>query len=203
MEFMPPKPVTQKEIETYAISALKKWLKKAMSFTEVRKRLVALEAKTYQVDISVVSDLRMAKINHAFRKVKKPTDILSFPTHEFFQRQGVLGDLVLCGPVAIAQAKSMGHTWKKEIDVLLVHGILHLLQFDHETGDQDADEMSAWENKVLGKTYSKTLISRAHAEAEAIPARKETKRAKRKAKAKTKPAVKRAKSAAVRSRASV
>ncbi|MBC7395968.1 MAG: rRNA maturation RNase YbeY [Bdellovibrionales bacterium] len=161
---MPPKPVTQKEIEAYAITALKKWLKKAMSFSEVRKRLVALEAKTYQVDISVVSDLRMAKINHAFRKVKKPTDILSFPTHEFFQRQGVLGDLVLCGPVALQQAASMGHSWKKEIDVLLVHGILHLLHFDHETGDKDAKAMSGWEIKILGSSYSNTLISRAYDE---------------------------------------
>lgn len=159
---MPPKPATSKEIETYAISALKKWLKKAMSYPEMRKRLVALEAKTYQVDISVCSEDRMAKINHAFRKVKKATDILSFPTHEFFQRQGVLGDLVLCGPVALRQAKAIGHPWKKEIDVLLVHGILHLLHFDHEAGEKDSKIMSGWENKILGKAYT-TLITRAHA----------------------------------------
>lgn len=164
MKTMRLKPVTQKDVETYAISALKKWLKKAMSFSEVRKRLVALEAKTYQVDISIVSELKMAKINHAFRKVKKPTDILSFPTHEFFQRQGVLGDLVLCGPIAIEQASSLGHSWKKEIDVLLTHGILHLLHFDHETSSKDSDEMSRWEIKILGKDYAKTLIARAHEE---------------------------------------
>ena len=168
---MPPKPVSSKEIESYAISALKRWLKKTMSFPEVRKRLILLEAKTYQVDISVVSDQRMAKINHAFRKVKKPTDILSFPTHEFFQRQGVLGDLVICGPVAVFQANSMGHSWKKEIDVLIVHGILHLLHFDHETSAKDSQNMSDWESKILGREYASTLISR-NEEDESVPAKK-------------------------------
>ena len=158
---MPSIQSSPKDIEAYAIRALKKWLKKAMSYPEVRKRLVALEAKTYQVDLSVVGDARMEKINFAFRKVKKTTDILSFPTHEFFQHQGVLGDLVLSGPVALRQAKELGHSWKKEIDVLLVHGILHLLHFDHETGEKDAKNMASWEAKILGKSVVHSLISRA------------------------------------------
>ena len=159
---MPQKPVTQKEIEDYAVTALKRWLKKAMTFAVVRKRVVTPETKAYTVDLSVCTAPKMADINFAFRKIKSATDILSFPTHEFFQRQGMLGDLVLCAPVALKQAAEIGHPWKKEVDVLLVHGILHLLRFDHETGDNDAREMSNWEGKILGASYKKSLIKRVH-----------------------------------------
>ena len=157
---MPSKQVTSLEIEKYAISALKKWLKKAMSVPEIRKRLVEPETARYQVDLSICTAPKMAKINFAFRKIQKPTDILSFPTHEFFQRQGVLGDLVICGPVALKQANEIGHTWKKEIDVLLVHGILHLCHFDHEVSDKEAKLMGSMESRVLGKTYRHSLIER-------------------------------------------
>jgi len=157
---MPQKRVTQKEVENYAILALKRWLRKTMRYPEVRKRVVTPETKNYTVDISICTAPRMAKINFAFRKIKSATDILSFPTHEFFQRQGVLGDLVLCAPVAIQQAKELGHSWKKEIDVLLVHGILHLLHFDHEVSEKDAREMSKWETKILGLKATKSLIKR-------------------------------------------
>ncbi len=167
MDPMPSKPVSQKEIETYAVSALKKWLKKTVMQAAIRKRLIKSEAKNYQIDISICNAPRMAKINYAFRKIKEPTDILSFPTHEFFQRQGVLGDLVLCGPVALKQAKEIGHPWKKEVDVLLVHGILHLFHFDHETGDKDAKEMGKWESKILGAKYDKSLIQRVHGDSKA------------------------------------
>jgi probable rRNA maturation factor len=155
MESMPQKPVTQREVEKYAVSAVKKWLKKAMVLPEVKKRMIENESSSYQVDISICNAARMAELNAAFRKKPDPTDILSFPTDEFFQRQGVLGDLVLCGPVAIRQAKELGHPWKAEVDVLLVHGILHLLSFDHEVSEKEAKEMSRLEKKILGSIGGK------------------------------------------------
>jgi probable rRNA maturation factor len=159
MKLMLQKRVTQKEVEDYAVAALKRWLKKTMTYPQIRKRVVTPETASYTVDISIVTSPKMAKINQAFRKKNEPTDILSFSTHEFFQRQGVLGDLVVCAPIALKQAKEIGHSWKKEIDVLLVHGILHLLNFDHETGPKDAKEMSKWEGKILGSAYAKAKIS--------------------------------------------
>jgi len=152
---MPQKPVTQSEIEKYAVSAVKRWLKKAMVLPEVKKRMIENESSSYQVDISICSAARMAELNAAFRKKPDPTDILSFPTDEFFQRQGVLGDLVVCGQVAVRQAKELGHPWKAEVDVLLVHGILHLLSFDHEVSDKEATEMSRLERKILGSATKK------------------------------------------------
>jgi probable rRNA maturation factor len=159
---MPSKAVTQKEIEKYAVAALKKWLRKAMALPEVKKRMVPPETRTYSVDISICNAARMTQLNGAFRKKPSPTDILSFPTNEFFQRQGVLGDLVICGPVAVRQAKEIGHSWKKEVDVLLVHGILHLLSYDHENSEKEAKEMARMEKKILGAAMAKSLIQRAH-----------------------------------------
>jgi len=148
---MVSKPVPLKEIEAYAGVAVRKWLKKLIQEPKVRARLVKCEADTYQVDISVCSSVKMSHLNGTFRKKKKPTDVLSFPTPEFFQRQGLLGDLVLCGPVAVKQAHEFKHSWKREVDLLIVHGLLHLCHFDHEDSKKEAELMSGLEAKILGK----------------------------------------------------
>ena len=157
---MGSKPVRLKEIELYAVKSVKRWLKKTLSEAKVRARLVECESETYQVDVSVCSSVKMAHLNGTFRKKATPTDVLSFPTPEFFQRQGVLGDLILCGPVAVSQAREHGHSWKREIDVLIVHGLLHLCHFDHETSKKEADLMASLERKILGEK-AKNLVSRA------------------------------------------
>jgi rRNA maturation RNase YbeY len=160
---MPSKPVPLKEIESYAVSAVKRWLKKTLKEPKVRSRLVDCEASTYQVDVAVCGPEKMAKLNASYRKKKAPTDVLSFPTPEIFQRQGLLGDLVLCGPVAVRQAVEFEHSWKREIDILIVHGLLHLCHFDHEQSKREAEMMEGLERRILGSTRSKNLISRARA----------------------------------------
>lgn len=154
---MPPK---ISEMEKYAQSALKKWMKKVLSEPKLKKRVKGFMGDEWHVDISVCSALKMAEINHSFRKKNYATDVLSFPADEFFQRQGVLGDIVVCAPVVTRQANEVGHAWKREMDVLLVHGLLHLLHFDHERGPKDEKEMKAWEKKILGAAYTKGLIQR-------------------------------------------
>lgn len=96
-----------------------------------------------------------------FRKKKKTTDVLSFPADRFFQEMGLLGDLVICGPVLIQQAREQGHDWKNELDVLMVHGLLHLFHYDHEKSPREAKVMAQWEQKLLGKSQkSSALIAR-------------------------------------------
>ena len=157
---MVSKPVPLKEIESYALNAVKRWLKRALDEPKVRARIIACESDTYQVDISVCGSDKMARLNANFRKKSTPTDVLSFPTPEFFQRQGVLGDLVLCGPVAVRQAREHGHSWKKEVDVLIVHGILHLFHFDHEVSKKEAELMSRYETRILGGGKTRGLVKR-------------------------------------------
>jgi len=157
---MVSKPVPLKEIESYALLAVRKWLKRVLKEPKVRARLVPCESDTYQVDISVCGNTKMSHLNGTFRKKSKPTDVLSFPTPEFFQRQGLLGDLVLCGPVAVKQASEFKHTWKHEVDVLIVHGLLHLCHFDHEDSKKEADLMAQLEARVLGSGRRLGLVKR-------------------------------------------
>lgn len=96
----------------------------------------------------------MIRLNTRFRKKRKTTDILSFPAPGIFFQSGVLGELVICLPVLRQQAKRVGHSPERELQVLLVHGLLHLLGFDHEgrgpAGQRAQREMRSWEKKLLG-----------------------------------------------------
>ncbi len=150
----------REEIEKYSITALKRWVKAVYAKPTLRKRIRGLQSKSFFVDLTVCSPHRMSHLNELHRGKNGPTDVLSFPSDEFFQRQGLLGDVVICSTVAIKQAKEIGHDWKKEIDVLLVHGLLHLIGLDHETDEAGAREMGRWEKKILGPKYKNSLITR-------------------------------------------
>ena len=157
-----PVKIENSVLEKYALTALKKWIKTIESHRVLKVRVfnpdAIREKRTFQVDLTVCTAPKMTKLNHQYRGKKEPTDVLSFAADQFFQGQGVLGDLVICAPVILKQAKEYQHPWKKEIDLLLVHGLLHLLHFDHEQDAKQALEMAKWEKKILG---NKTLITRA------------------------------------------
>ena len=107
------------------------------------------EGLELQAEVSTVDEARMIKINHQFRKKKAPTDVLSFPAPDFYQAQGYIGDLVLCAPVVFLQALSVGQTWQQEVHVLMVHGLLHLIGFDHEVSQEASDLMARYEGIML------------------------------------------------------
>ncbi len=92
---------------------------------------------------------RMARINRQARGKNQPTDVLSFPAPKVFQKQGFLGELVICVPVLREQAREQGHSIAEELDILLVHGVLHLLGYDHERGPAAARKMAKMELKIL------------------------------------------------------
>ena len=81
--------------------------------------------------MALVSDARMKALNRQFRGKDKITDVLSFPS----DARGFLGDIVIASGVAKKQAKAAGHGPNTEIRVLALHGLLHLLGFDHEADD--------------------------------------------------------------------
>ena len=81
--------------------------------------------------MALVSDARMKALNRQFRGKDKITDVLSFPS----DARGFLGDIVIASGVAKKQAKAAGHGPNVEIRVLALHGLLHLLGFDHEADD--------------------------------------------------------------------
>ena len=96
------------------------------------------------VTIAIVSDREMRRLNRAYRRVDKTTDVLSFPAGESFT--GIeLGDLAVSGPAARRQAREHGHSTDVELRILALHGLLHLLGYDHET---DQGEMLRLEERL-------------------------------------------------------
>ena len=81
--------------------------------------------------VALVSDARMRALNRQFRGKDKVTDVLSFPA----ETRGFLGDIVIASGVAKKQAKAAGHSLNIEIRVLALHGLLHLLGYDHDGDD--------------------------------------------------------------------
>ncbi len=90
-----------------------------------------------EVTIALVSDQRMRALNRTFRGVDRATDVLSFPAADAPPRAAVpaLGDVAIATGVATRQARAAGHTLATELRVLALHGLLHLLGFDHEHDD--------------------------------------------------------------------
>lgn len=83
------------------------------------------------VCLALVSDRRMRALNRQFRGKDYATDVLSFPS----ETRGFLGDIVIASGVAARQAREAGHTMQVELKVLAIHGLLHLLGYDHESDD--------------------------------------------------------------------
>ena len=109
-----------------------------------------------RVELRIVGSAPMIRLNRAWRKKNKVTDVLSFSAPEIFRTQGHLGELVVCLPVLKKQAKDLRHSPEAELQILLVHGVLHLLGMDHEGSKKAAREMARWEANILAELYGST-----------------------------------------------
>jgi rRNA maturation RNase YbeY len=119
---------------------------RAQLMTSLKKRA---PAPKWTIEVEILGKAAMSKLNHEARGKNQPTDVLSFELPQSFRNQGLLGQLVICLPVLKEQAKAMGHTEGRELEVLVVHGLLHLLGFDHEKSPQSARQMGRLESKIL------------------------------------------------------
>jgi probable rRNA maturation factor len=88
----------------------------------------------------------MRRLNREWRRIDRPTDVLSFPSGE----PGFLGDVAIDVPYAARQARRRGHALDREVQLLLAHGVLHLAGHDHET---DGGEMFRLQRKVVRKAF--------------------------------------------------
>ncbi len=107
--------------------------------------------------IKAVDEQTIAQLNEQWMEKEGPTDVLAFPMDELRPglvneepEEGVLGDLVLCPDVAETQATAAGHSTGAEIELLTVHGILHLLGYDHAEPDEHA-EMFGLQDRLLAE----------------------------------------------------
>ncbi|MDP9822427.1 rRNA maturation RNase YbeY [Nocardioides massiliensis] len=107
--------------------------------------------------IKAVDEATIAELNEQWMDKVGPTDVLAFPMDELRPglvneepEEGVLGDLVLCPAVAAKQAETAGHAVADEIDLLTVHGILHLLGYDHAEPEEHR-EMFGLQARLLAE----------------------------------------------------
>jgi probable rRNA maturation factor len=111
------------------------------------------EAPAYaELSIAIVDLAEMTELNSKYRGKEGPTDVLSFECDDLCAAEPdeplTLGDVVIAPQVAEVQAEEYGHTVEQELNLLLVHGVLHLLGYDHEE-DADASVMQARERALL------------------------------------------------------
>lgn len=111
------------------------------------------------VGITFVDEAPMTELHIRWMDEPGPTDVLSFPMDELrpgsedmLSAEGVLGDVVICPQVARRQAEGAGHPEINEILMLLTHGILHLVGFDHAEPDEEK-EMFALQKELLDSFY--------------------------------------------------
>lgn len=126
----------------------------AVAFTRLAAFVLAAEdvPELAELSIALVDDDEMASLNEEYRGKSGPTDVLSFGCDDPCVAPGdepiTLGDVVIAPEVARRQAEEYEHTVEQELNLLLVHGILHLLGYDHES-DEDASVMQARERALL------------------------------------------------------
>ncbi len=109
-----------------------------------------------EVSVLLTSDREIRRLNRSFRHKNKSTDVLSFPAPEFPIETA--GDLAISLDTAARQAKQFNHPLETEVKILLLHGLLHLAGFDHET---DNGEMAARESDLRRRFHlPATLIAR-------------------------------------------
>jgi probable rRNA maturation factor len=126
-----------------------------------------------EVSVALVGDARARALNRTYRGLVHATDVLSFPAAGH-RRDGLsapfLGDIVIAAGVARRQAAAAGHALGTELRVLALHGLLHLVGYDHE---QDHGEMAAIETRLRARGGLPTgVIERARATGPARQARR-------------------------------
>jgi len=112
-----------------------------------------------ELSISIVGEDEMSSLHMQWMDEPGATDVLSFPMDEIKPNSaatgpGLLGDVVLCPDFAQAQAKVAGHSLQEELELLTVHGVLHLLGFDHREADEHK-VMFSKQDELLSEWRSK------------------------------------------------
>ncbi len=101
-----------------------------------------------EITVRVVDSEEGQALNRDYRHKDYATNVLTF---DYAQAPVVMADLVLCAPVVAREAREQGKTLQDHYAHLLVHGTLHAQGWDHETSEQDAEEMEAVEVAILGE----------------------------------------------------
>ena len=135
----------EKERVTYALKMLvRESILAALAYEKVKDNC--------EVSVTFTDNEGIRAINREYRGKDAPTDVLSFP---LFESDGagtkMLGDIVLSLEKCRAQAEEFGHSFNRECAFLTVHSTLHLLGYDHETGEDDERDMRERQTAIVTK----------------------------------------------------
>jgi probable rRNA maturation factor len=109
-----------------------------------------------EVNVRITSSRELQELNRRFRRKDKPTDVLSFPS----DMPKLAGDIAISAEIAALNATEIGHATETEVKILILHGLLHLAGYDHET---DNGDMQVRETELRQQLKLPTgLIERAH-----------------------------------------
>ncbi len=116
----------------------------------VQELLVSIGEAESEISIEFVGDARMRRLNRDYRQKDQTTDVLAFASREAgCPASLMLGDVVVAVSMARRQAASLGHSLNEELIRLLIHGLLHVVGYDHERGDKEAQRMRRKEAKLF------------------------------------------------------
>lgn len=128
-------------------------------------KFFSLDFSRISVSVIIADEEKIHRLNQEFRSIDKATDVLSFPMLDFSKKFDFkqlakeinpddghidLGDIVICKSFAEKQAIEYGHSYKREICFLALHGFLHLIGYDHET-PEDEKKMNDMSEEILQK----------------------------------------------------
>lgn len=141
---------TEERAWNHELRHVKKVTKRAMKVLSPRSE--------FETSIMLVGEEKIRELNSGYRGKDEETDVLAFPmmSREEIESSGLreskhdqlIGDIVICVPVAGKQSADRGVSLKVEIELLAVHGLLHLYGYDHST-DREEQEMTELASKIL------------------------------------------------------
>jgi probable rRNA maturation factor len=134
--------ILEKKLDGVGPAELSRFVRQAQSLAEV----------SGEVDVLITGNRRVQQLNRRFRRKNKPTDVLSFPRAEG-------GDIAISAEIALENARRYGHGAAEELKILILHGLLHLAGYDHES---DNGRMARAEAELRGRLkLPASLIDRA------------------------------------------
>lgn len=146
------------EINNLTTSDIKEDFLKKIIREVLKEELEISKIQGIELSVALVGSGRMRKINKSYRGKNRTTDVLAFPESKVLLEkfrvgpakkvQG-LGEIIICPREVKKSAKRFGLAPKKELAKVLIHGLLHLLGYDHEKNEQEAKRMTAKEEHYL------------------------------------------------------
>ena len=122
-----------------------------------------LDCLNQEVSILLTADADIRELNQQFRSIDQATDVLSFPQNAEedppIPGELILGDIAVSLDTAQVQAKEHGLTFEEEIILLLIHGILHLLGYDHEISEQEEEKMRSKTRELFNLVFPGKVLA--------------------------------------------